>query len=302
MAGDLLDKCFVVGPIGDEDSDVRIHADWLFDGIIAPSIKTIAPDMEIIRADKIATPGIITSQIIIELIRAKLVIADLTHLNPNALYEIGIRHALNTPIIHMHMEGTKLPFDVASFRSIPYSYKRHGDIGKAKDALQAYAASTLEEKHQVDNPVTSARGRIEFSSRATPPERMIQDDLDALSTRVQRLEVDLAEKNNILEALYPPTQSTRRIAIPRARSAMNTQNSVSIKFIGVRNDIDAGVISGIIKNSGGVILGDFNKSDSAYFWIGFDGSSSDLAHKILRLLPKHIIMEVQDEKLSGTFG
>jgi hypothetical protein len=28
--------CFVIGPIGDENSDVRIHADWLLEQIVEP--------------------------------------------------------------------------------------------------------------------------------------------------------------------------------------------------------------------------------------------------------------------------
>jgi hypothetical protein len=37
MAGDNLAKlCFVVGPIGDSDSDARIHADWLVGEFIEP--------------------------------------------------------------------------------------------------------------------------------------------------------------------------------------------------------------------------------------------------------------------------
>ena len=32
------EKCFVIGPIGAEGSDARVHSDWLYDGIIKPAI------------------------------------------------------------------------------------------------------------------------------------------------------------------------------------------------------------------------------------------------------------------------
>jgi hypothetical protein len=53
------------------------------------------------RADKITTPGMITSQIINRLHDVELVIADLTFHNANAFYETSIRHKVAKPIIHM---------------------------------------------------------------------------------------------------------------------------------------------------------------------------------------------------------
>jgi hypothetical protein len=92
--------CFVVGPIGAEDSPQRIGADWLLEMIILPVFVDF-PQFEIKRADTISEPGMIDAQIINALLNADLVIADLSTLNPNAFYEIGIRHMAQKPIIHM---------------------------------------------------------------------------------------------------------------------------------------------------------------------------------------------------------
>jgi hypothetical protein len=48
--------CFVVGPIGDADTETRIHADWLLEEIINPVMKGW-PDFDVVRADKISRPG-----------------------------------------------------------------------------------------------------------------------------------------------------------------------------------------------------------------------------------------------------
>ena len=81
--------CFVIGPIGDEESDPRIHADWLLEGIIEPVMANF-PEFRVKRADKDPRPGLIDAQLIDDLLRAQLVIADLTFLNPNAFYEIAL--------------------------------------------------------------------------------------------------------------------------------------------------------------------------------------------------------------------
>jgi hypothetical protein len=57
-------RCFVIGPIGAEDSENRIHADWLYSGIIEPVFAEHLTDFIVERADKIPTPGMVSSQII----------------------------------------------------------------------------------------------------------------------------------------------------------------------------------------------------------------------------------------------
>ncbi len=39
------------------------------------------------------------------------VVADLTGLNANAFYELGIRHSAEKPVIHIAKAHTPLPFD-----------------------------------------------------------------------------------------------------------------------------------------------------------------------------------------------
>ncbi|MBB3947834.1 hypothetical protein GGQ73_003805 [Rhizobium skierniewicense] len=38
--------CFVVGPIGASNTQNRIHADWLLDGIIVPTFEGNFPDFK----------------------------------------------------------------------------------------------------------------------------------------------------------------------------------------------------------------------------------------------------------------
>ena len=95
--GDMTDAsrktCFVVGPIGDAGSAVRGHADWLLDEIIAPVFSEHFNEFDVIRADRISSPGMIDSQVINHLLDAELVVADLSFQNANAFYEVGLRQA-----------------------------------------------------------------------------------------------------------------------------------------------------------------------------------------------------------------
>ncbi|RWE79210.1 hypothetical protein [Mesorhizobium sp.] len=115
-------------------------------------------------------------------------IADITNLNPNAFYEIGIRHAIQKPTIHMHLEGQKIPFDISSFRSIEFSRKWPKDLKAAREALTGFVRTATADDYVVDNPVTFSRGKVEFEKTATPSEKIVQDQLSDIVRRLGAIE------------------------------------------------------------------------------------------------------------------
>lgn len=179
--------CFVVGQIGTDDSAARVHSDWVFDEVIMPVFEDMA-DFKVLRADKVSTPGLIDTQIISHLLSAELVIADLTGLNPNAFYESGIRHVVQKPIIHMHLAGETIPFDISLFRSLKFSIRRPADIRAAKSELAEMVETVLASDYEVENPVTNARGRIRFDETATAPDKLLREELESVKARLSFLE------------------------------------------------------------------------------------------------------------------
>jgi hypothetical protein len=121
------------------------------------------------------------------------VIADLTGLNPNVFYEIGIRHMAQKPIIHIHEAGQKIPFDVSLYRSIKYSRLRPRDIRAAQNSLQEMVERALAPDYQVENPVTSARGRFQLEKHATPQQQVIIDQLRGIEERLANIETKRAQ-------------------------------------------------------------------------------------------------------------
>jgi hypothetical protein len=194
-AGSKKKSCFVVCPIGDEGSTTRRHADWLFHEIIEHVLKTdFAGQFNLIRADKIDQPGMIDAQIISHLLDDDLVIADMTELNPNVFYEIGIRHMKELPIVHIVKKGGMIPFDVKLFRAIPYDYADPADLRVARGDLQRALAAVLQPDYKPDNPVIRARGVVKLTESAAPETAIIQQQLGEISRRLSAIEND--------EALY----------------------------------------------------------------------------------------------------
>jgi len=92
--------------------------DTLYTEVIRPTADGL--ELNVIRIDEIAGPGIIFEDIKRQIAEAKIVIADITAPNQNVFYELGYAHALNKPTILLAQRGKQLPFDIHSYRVIFY--------------------------------------------------------------------------------------------------------------------------------------------------------------------------------------
>jgi hypothetical protein len=181
-------SCFVIGPIGSDESEHRVHADWLYHGIIVPVFAEHFPDILVERADRIPTPGMVSSQIINRLHDAELVIADLSFHNANAFYEMSIRHKVGKPIVHMIRKGETIPFDVIPHRAIHFSNATPDEHMKARAILLPAITASLAPGFEPDNPITHARGRLELEKHASPTEKILMTRLEATENRLAALE------------------------------------------------------------------------------------------------------------------
>jgi hypothetical protein len=89
--------CFVIAPIGEDNSEIRRRSDLILKYIIEPAA-TICR-YKAIRADRISEPGMITAQVIQHIVDDPMVIADLTGRNSNVYYELAIGHAIRKPYV-----------------------------------------------------------------------------------------------------------------------------------------------------------------------------------------------------------
>jgi hypothetical protein len=72
------------------------------------------------RADQISRPGRITEQIIDAITAADAVIADISGLNPNVIYELGYAHASGATLLLLSQDPGASPFDLRDLRQIHY--------------------------------------------------------------------------------------------------------------------------------------------------------------------------------------
>jgi len=134
-------KAFVLMPFDPEFKAI-------YEDLIRPALEEVGYDVK--RADSFLDQQNILRDIVRGIASADLILADLTSLSPNVLYELGLCHGLQIPTILLAQSMDDVPFDLRSYRIQIYSV-RFDEAHKLKQSLKE-----IGEKH--------ARGEIVFGS------------------------------------------------------------------------------------------------------------------------------------------
>lgn len=137
-ARDLLineQLCFVLMPFSNDQHLQEIYADH-----VKPAIESVG--LECRRADDIYDTSLIVENIWENIVRSRLLIAELTGRNPNVFYELGIAHTVGKEVILLAQNMNDVPFDLRHLRVIIYETTPRGINGLEKQ-LKATISTVL---------------------------------------------------------------------------------------------------------------------------------------------------------------
>jgi O-acetyl-ADP-ribose deacetylase (regulator of RNase III) len=121
MKPDGLKRCFVIMPFGikKDAAGTEVDFDRIYKEIIREPV--LAMGFEPVRCDEIEHAGSIHQDMFKHIATDDLAIVDITMLNPNVFYELGVRHSLRPSItILIKKRGVSVPFNIQDERIIEY--------------------------------------------------------------------------------------------------------------------------------------------------------------------------------------
>ena len=211
-----MPKCFVVMGFGkkqDYPTGRVLDLDKSYRYIIKPAAE--AAGYECVRADEIQHAGNINVPMYQQLLNAEVVIADVSTYNPNAFYELGVRHALK-PYTTITIAEDKLvfPFDVGQIAIRKYQHLGDGiDFGEVermrtelRDAVKIVGA-----QEACDSPVYT------FLHDLRPPAIAREEAVRAIVSAGPQTE--------------SPSQPTVRTLMDRAEAALRASDFVTAKSL-----------------------------------------------------------------------
>jgi hypothetical protein len=242
-------KCFFITPIGEIDSDIRKRSDQVFKHLIKPSVEPF--NYKPFRADQISEPGIITSQVIENVVESDLVIADLSGNNPNVFYELAIRHVIKKPYIQLIQEGETLPFDVAVTRTIRFNLADPDNVESAKNELAENVKKIVDGTLQVESPISTTLDLKAYRNSEKPIEQTLGELINTVketNSRISTLESKFSPIRYSLSAPFYSTPSSQLLT--RSGNDVSPKNlirewdSIHNRYVWVDKDDTPSVFSG----------------------------------------------------------
>lgn len=201
-------------PFGSASPEQKKRFDGVYRGIIVPAVREAG--YEPVREDISATPGSIPKSIVTKLAEAEMVVADLTSINPNVFYELGIRHVFSkTGTVLIMNKGESIPFDNASYRVIQYT----NELADLDDIHQQIVAAIKNRENNSDTPDNV----VHDTYPALPTNTIGYFSKDMQDERVVRLQAqvtELSKENKRLKKIC----KDRGISLEAASSEASTKS------------------------------------------------------------------------------
>jgi hypothetical protein len=210
--------CFVVMPFGvkPDGQGGSVDFDAVYSELLAPAIRTAG--LEPLRADQELVGGLIHKPMYERLILAEYAIADLTTVNANVFYELGVRHAIRPfSTVLVSADVKRIPFDLAPDRVLPYHLDGAGRPADPDgDRALLVKALGAARDHDTDSPV------FQLISDFPRP------DIDRLKTDVFRSQAaySVETKEKLAQARKQGTDAVRAVE----------------KDLGPLDDVEAGIL------------------------------------------------------------
>ena len=236
-------KCFVIMPFGKKkDADgTEVDFDYIYDELIEKAVKSIGMECE--RCDKIIDTGSIHFKMFHGIFEAAVAVVDITTLNANVFYELGVRHALNkhvTLVIRRNVPQPP-PFNINGLNVVGYDLD--DEILEASRKKIREHIQVGMEKLSVDSLVHQALDNLKVERKPRPIDKKdvyLYSLLKAPGKKIGIITGDLQNVKNV--DIWVNSENTNM------KMARHYDRSISgtIRYMGAEKDIAKRVTNDVI--------------------------------------------------------
>lgn len=240
-------------PFGEktDEESVKIDFDAIYEEIIRPAV--LETGIDCVRCDEIPGAGSIHKDMFEHIFNADVAVVDISILNPNVFYELGIRHALNPfSTVIIANQRTKIPFNINGQKIIYYD-----DLDKDSYEATCGAITTFIERGMRDgnndSPVFENLPRLNVTKGAkaisrleTIPFRMKRNLLKGSRSKNRILGIKTGNIINVTDVdVWVNTESTN---MQMARFYDKRLSGI-IRYLGAKKDEEEQVMEDTIANA-----------------------------------------------------
>jgi hypothetical protein len=226
--------CFVIMPFSETTKD---HTEdyWTkhFSDFLKPEIESSGSFIAI-RSSPLK--GDILKQIITNLVISSVVIADLTDLNPNVLWELGVRQSFKNCTITIADYKTKLPFDLGGKGTLFYYPNNYIKMQGFLTNFHAALKECLEHPESTDSQVLETIGGRGSLFQVLRKQEILG--------RLNAIEKEISNNESILESICRMCElnSQRRVARQRdiTKIAAVRFTEIAVEALIVNRYLDSG--------------------------------------------------------------
>jgi len=144
-------KCFVIMPFGKkkekrpDGTEVEIDFDYVYHELIKKAVEAIGVVCD--RCDEIIDTGSIHAKMFNGIFNADVAVVDVSFMNPNVYYELGVRHALNkhTTLVIRKNSNQPPPFNISGLNVLGYDID-DDKLDVSRKTIGDYVRKGLEEQ------------------------------------------------------------------------------------------------------------------------------------------------------------
>ena len=238
-------SCFVIMPFGikNDNQGNKVNFNEIYDSIIKPAIQEL--DLTCLRCDEISKSGMIHKDMFNHIYYSDIAIVDISVLNPNVFYELGMRHALKKGItIIIKRKNTQIPFNISGMRLIEYDEENVESSIRTRLEIQAYIKNGIKDR-QLDSPIFDSIDNLVVRTKDVLIQKSERFDykINPKSSKKIGIITGSIDKIKDIDIWVNPENTNMQMAKYYSGSI-----SGMIRYLGAKKDITKNILEDTIQN------------------------------------------------------